>query len=127
MLTHKPSHYELHFNIINFLVAVQLLSCVQLFATPWIGVCHTSQSFTISQSLLKLMSAELVMVSNLCHPLLLLPSIFPSIRVFSNDSALCIRWPMFWSFSLAHRAERFHSFPNFEKGVSPVLWASCIR
>ena len=71
-----------------------------LFATPWTTVCQASLSFTISQSLLKLMSIELMMSSNhliLCHPLLLLPSIFPSIRVFSNESALCTRWPKYWS------------------------------
>ena len=77
------------------LIAVQLLRGVWLFATPWTAVCQASLSFTISQSLLKLMSIESVMISNhfiLCHPLLLLPSIFPSIRVFSNESALHIRW-----------------------------------
>ena len=72
--------------------------------TPWIVACQASLSFTISQSLLKLMSIELVMPSNhfiLCHPLLLLPSIFPSIRVFSKESALRIRWPKYWSFSFS--------------------------
>ena len=72
--------------------------------TPWTAACQTSLSFTISQSLLKLMSIELVMPSNhliLCHPLLFLPSIFPSIRVFSNESAFCIRWPKYWSFSFS--------------------------
>ena len=82
------------------------LSRVWLFVTPWIAACQASLSFTISQSLLKLMSIESVMPSNhliLCCPLLLLPSIFPSIRVFSNDlgSALCIRWPKYWSFSFS--------------------------
>ena len=80
---------------------VQSLSYVQLFATPWTVACHTSLSFTISQSLLKLMSIESVMPSNhliLCCPLLLWPSIFPGIRVFSNESVLCIRWPKYWSF-----------------------------
>ena len=75
-------------------VAVQYLSSVQRFVTPWIAAYQASLSFTISQSLLKLMSIELVMPSNhlvLCRPLLLLPSIFPSIRVFSNESALPIR------------------------------------
>ena len=83
-------------------VAVQLLSCVWLFATPWTAACQASLSITNSQSLLKLMSTESVMPSNhltLCHPLLLRPSIFPSIRVFSNESAFYIRWPMYWSFS----------------------------
>ena len=81
-----------------------LVSHFQLFATPWTASHQVSLSFTISWSLLKLMSIELVMPSNhlvLCHPLLLLPSIFPSIRVFSNESALCIRWPRFWSFSFS--------------------------
>ena len=82
-------------------VAVQLLSRVQLFTTAWTPACQASLSFTISQSLLKLMSIESVMPSNhlnLCHPLLL-PTIFSSNRVFSNESALCIRWPKYWSFS----------------------------
>ena len=85
-------------------VSVQLLSCVWLFATPWTAACQASLSFTISWSLLKLMSLESVMSSNhltLCYPLLLLPSIFPSIRVFSNESVLCIRWPKYWSFSFS--------------------------
>ena len=85
-------------------VVVQSLSPVQLFATPWIVSCQASLSFTISQSLLKLMSVESVMTSNhliLCHPLLLLPSIFPSIRVFSYELALRIGWPKYWSFSFS--------------------------
>ena len=78
------------------------LSCVQLFVTPWTAAHQASLSITNSWSLPKLMSIELVMPSNhliLCHPLLLPPSIFPSIRVFSNESALHIRWPKYWSFS----------------------------
>ena len=70
--------------------------------TPWTAACQASLSFTISQTLLKLMSTELVMPSNyliLCHPLFLLPSLFPSIRVFSNESAVRIRWPKYWGFS----------------------------
>ena len=77
-------------------VVVQSLSCVQLSATPCTAACQASLSFTISHSLLKHMSTESVMPSNhliLCHPLLLLPSIFPSISVFSNESAFCRRWP----------------------------------
>jgi len=77
-------------------------SVVSDSATPWIAACQASLSITNSQSLPKLMSIELVMPSNhlnLCRPLLLLPSIFPSIRVFSNESVLCIRWPKYWSFS----------------------------
>ena len=83
---------------------VQLLSCVRLFETPLTAACQASLSITNSQSLVKLMSIESVMPSNhliLCHPLLLLPSIFPSIRVFSNESVLHIRWPKYWSFSVS--------------------------
>ena len=83
---------------------VQSLSHVRLFATPWTAARQASLSITNSQSLLKLMSIKLVMPSNhliLCCPLLLLPSIFPSIRVFSNESALRMRWPKYWSFSLS--------------------------
>ena len=83
---------------------VQSLSHVQLFATPWTAAPQASLSFTVSQSLLKLMSIESVMSSNhliLCRPLLLLPSIFTSIRVFSSESALRIRWPKYWSFSFS--------------------------
>ena len=83
--------------------AVQSLSCVRLFATSWTAAHQAFLSFTISWSLLKLMSTESVMPSNhliLC-PLLLLPSIFPSIRVFSSDSTLHIRWPKYWSFSIS--------------------------
>ena len=83
---------------------VQSLSCVQLFVTPWTLASQVFLSFTISQNLLKFMSTELVMLSNyliLCHPLLLLPSIFPSIRVFSNELVPHIRWPNYWSFSFS--------------------------
>ena len=89
-----------YFNI----VVVQSLSCVQLFATSWTVACQASLSFTISWSLLKLMSIELVMLSNhliLCHPLLLLPSVFLTIRVFPNKSTLCIKWLNDWSFSFS--------------------------
>ena len=81
-----------------------MLSRVQLFATPWTAAHHASLSITNSWSLFKLMSIESVMPSNhliLCHPLLLLPSILPSIRVFSNESVLHIRWPKYWSFSFS--------------------------
>ena len=91
-------------------VVVQLLNHVWLFATPWTAVHHASLSFTISWSLLKLMSVESAMLSNhliLCCPLLLLPLIFPSIRVFSNESALYIRWPKYWRF-------RFSISPSHE-------------
>ena len=82
--------------------SVQSLSCVQLFVTPWIAACQASLFITNSQSPPKPMSIESVMPSNhliLCCPLLLLPSIFPSFRIFSNESALRIRWPKYWSFS----------------------------
>ena len=82
--------------------SVQSLSCVQLFATLWTAACQASLSITNSQSLHRLMSIESVMPSNhliFCRPLLFPPSIFPSIRVFSNESALRIRWPKYWSFS----------------------------
>ena len=85
---------------------VQSLSHVRLLATPWIAARRANLSFTIPQSLLKLMSIESVMPSNhliLCCPLLPLPSIFPSIRVFSNESALRIRWPKYWSFNFSIR------------------------
>ena len=84
--------------------SVQSISCVQLFAIPWTAACQASLSITNSQSLLKFMSVVLVIPSNhliLCHPLLLPPSIFPSIQVFSNESVLHIRWPKYWSFSFS--------------------------
>ena len=83
---------------------VQLLSCVQPFATPWTAARQASLSITSPQSLLKFMSIESVMPSNhliLCHPLLLPPSIFPSIRVLSGESVLRIRWPKYWSCSFS--------------------------
>ena len=110
-----PSHPNLHnfhflhidhtfFLLLIFVVVVQLLSWVQHFAIPWSAACQSSLAFTISWSLLKLTSTESVMPSNhliLCHPLLLLPSIFPSIRIFSNESTLRIRWPKYCSFSFS--------------------------
>ena len=84
--------------------SVQSLSCVQLFSAPWTAARQASLSIINSRSLLKLLSIESVMPSNhliLCRPLLLLPSIFPSIRVFSNESVLHIRWPKYWSFSFS--------------------------
>ena len=84
--------------------SVQSLSHVQLLVTPWTTACQASLSFTISWSFLRLSSIELVMPSNhliLCHPFLRLPSIFPRIRVFSNESVLHIRWPKYWSFSFS--------------------------
>ena len=87
-----------------FVFCCSLLNCVRLSLTPWTAAHQASLSFTISRSLLKLMSIESVMPSNylaFCHPLLLLPSIFPSIRVISNELDLCIRWPKYWRFSFS--------------------------
>ena len=94
------------------LSSVHSLSRVQLFATPWTAARQASLTITNSQSSLKLMSIESVMPSNhriLCRPLLLLPSIFPQIRVFSNESALCIRWPKYWSFSFSISSSNEHT------------------
>ena len=103
--------------------SVQLLSRVQLFATPWTAACQFSLSITNSWSLLKLMSIKSVMPSNhliLCHPLLLPPSIFLSIRVFFNESVLHIRWPKYWSFS-------FNSSPSNEySGLISLGWTGWI-
>ena len=91
---------------------VQLVSHVQFFATPWTAAHLASLSFAISQSLLKLISIELVMPSNhliLCCPLLLLPSVFPNIRVFSKESAFRIKWPKYWSFSFSVRLSNDYS------------------
>ena len=94
--------------------SVQLLNCVWLFATPWTAAAHhVSLSIPSSQSLLKLMSIELMMLSNhliLCCPLLLLPSIFPSIQVFSSESVLHIRWLKYWSFSFS--ISLFNEYPG---------------
>ena len=95
-----------------------MLSHVRLFVTPWTAARQASLSITNSQSLPKLMSTELVMPSNhliLCHPLLLLPSIFPSIRVFSNESALPIRWPKYRSFSFNISPSKEHSVLIFSR------------
>ena len=92
--------------------SIQSLSGVQLFVTPWTAARQASLSITNSRSLPKLMSIESVMPSNhliLCHPLLLLPSIFPRIRVFSNESLLGIRWPKYWSFSFNISPANEHS------------------
>ena len=93
--------------------SVQSLSRVQLFLTPWTATCQTSLTITNFQSSLKLMSMESVMPSNhliLCHHLFLLPSIFPSLRVFSNESVFLIRWPKYWSFSF--NVSHSHELPG---------------
>ena len=103
--------------------SVQLLSRVRLFVTPWIAARQASLSITSSQSLLKLMSIESVMPSShliLCRPLLLLPPISPSIRVFSNESTLHMRWPKYWSFSFSI------SLPMNTQDWFPLGWTSWI-
>ena len=98
-------HISTHLSFLLYVFALLRVSSVQLlFATPWTAACQASLSFTNYRSLLKLMSIETVMPSNhliLCRPLLLLPSIFPRIRVFSTESVLCIRWPKYRSFSFS--------------------------
>ena len=93
---------------VTLAAVVKSLSRVLFFVTPWTAARQASLSFTISQSLLKLMSIESMMPSNhliLCRPLLFLPSIFPSIRVFSNESTLHIKWPKYWSFNISPSGE----------------------
>ena len=110
-------------NKCNGLVVLQSLSRVQLFGTPWTAACQASRSFIIFWSSCKLIFIELVMPPKhwiLCRPLFLLPSIFPSIRVFSSGSALCIRWPKYWSFS-------FNISPSSEySGVISLGWTGWI-
>ena len=101
ILSGKEFWETLGYMVLQF-SSIQLLSPVQLFATPWTTARQAFLSITNSRSLLKVMSMELLMPSNhlfLSQPLLLLPTIFPSIRVFSNESVLSIRWPKYWSFS----------------------------
>ena len=105
--TDREKTYRCKFTKVNTwreVSSVQSLSHVWLFVTPWTATCQATLSIINSWSMLKLMSIESVMPSNhliLCHPLLLLPSVFPSIRVFSNESALHIRWPKYWSLSFS--------------------------
>ena len=93
--------------------SVKSFSCVRLFVTPWMAARQASLSITNSWNLLKLMSIESVMPSIqpfiFCRPLLLLPSIFPSIRVFSNESVLCVKWPKYWSFSFSNSPSKEYS------------------
>ena len=104
----------------NQFSSVQSLRHVQLLVAPWTAACQASLSITNSRSLLKLMSIELLMPSNhhiLCCPLLLLSSIFTSIRVFSKESVLCIRWPKYWRFSF--------SLPMNIQDLFPLGWTGC--
>ena len=113
-------------SIIYIFAVVQLLSHVWLFVTPWTAVCQAFLSSTVSQSLLKLMSTESGMPSNhliLCRPLLLLPSIFSSIRVFSNELALHIRWPKYWTFS-QHQPSQSWIF-RIDFLYNWLLWSPC--
>ena len=129
-LSHRVSSYYLHMRkiAICFLLciqfsSVQLLSPVRLFATPWIAAHQASLSVTNSWSSLRLTSIESVMPSShliLCHPLLLLPPIPPSIRVFSNESTLRIKWPEYWSFSFSI------SLPKNTQDWSPLGWTGWI-
>ena len=114
------SYYMLLFLDIS---SVQSLSCVRLFVTPWTAAHQASLSITNCRSLLKLMSIESVMPSNhliLCHLLLLLPSIFPSIRVFSIESVLCIKWPKYWNFLFSITPSNEHS------GLISLWWTGWI-
>ena len=110
MLSQKETHPSVYLEFSS--VQFSLLSHVWLFATPWTAARQPSPSIINSQSLLKLMSIESVMPSNhliLCRPLLLLPSVFPSIRDFSNESVLHIRWPKYWNFSFNISPSNEHS------------------
>ena len=110
------------------LSSVQSLSCVRLFATPWTAARQASLSITNSQSSPKLMSIESMMPSNhliFCHPLLLLPSIVPNIRFFSNESALHIRWPKYWSFSFSFSLSLFSDSYIFQ--VKPEILKCTIK
>ena len=116
----------LHLCPLCLVLVLKLLSCVWLFVTPWTATCQASLSFTISQCLLKLMSIESMMPSNhliLCHPLLLLPSIFPSIRVFSKQFAFCIKWPKYWSFSISNSLSKEYSGLVFFR--IDLVWSLC--
>ena len=119
ILTHATMWMNLEDAVLNKISSVQSLSFVQLFVTPWTAACPASLSIINSQSLLKYISIESVVPSNhliLCHSLLLLPSVLPSIRVFSNESVLCIRWPKYWSFSFSPSSE-YSGLISFKDGL----------
>ena len=113
-----------HFILLYFqFSSVQSLSCVRPFATPWTAACQASPSITNSQSLPKLMFMASVMSSNhliLCRPLLFLPSIFPNVRVFSNELVLRIRWPKYWSFSISPSNE-YSGLTSFRMDLLDLL------
>ena len=110
--------------------SVQLLSRVQFFATPWAAARQASLSIINSQSLCKPMSIESVMPSNhliLCHPLLLLPSTFPNIRVFSSESVLCIRWLKYWNFSFSiNPSNEYSGLISFGTDLFDLLAINCL-
>ena len=112
-------------------VVVQSLRRVRLFVTPWTAAFQVPLSFTISRSLPKLMSIESMTPSNhltLCRPLLLLPSMFPSIRVFSSESALCVRWPKYWSFSFSiSPSSEYSGLISFRIAWSKGLFKSLLQ
>ena len=113
------------FTVIQF-SSIQSLSCVRLFATPWTAACQASLSVTNSRSLLKLMSIEPSNHLFFCYPLLLLRSIFPSIRVFSNESVLRIRWPKCWSFSFTiSPSEEYSGQSSFRMDWFDLLAGLC--
>ena len=137
----RPSHpgcHNVEQKMAGLVSSVQSLSCVWLFATLWTAAGHASLSITNSQSLLKLMSTESVMPSNhpiLCHPLLLITSIVPSIRVFSNESVLRIRWPKYCSFSfsiiplgwtswISLQSKGLKSLLQYHSSKASILWDS---
>ena len=109
-------------------VAVQSLSCVRLFATQWTAAQQVSLLFTASRSLLKLMSTEPVMMPSnhliCCHPLLLLPSIFPSIRLFTSELAPRIQWPKSWSFSFSWISVSFFLTCSVKLAYSEAIWVN---
>ena len=125
-ITKRERYFMQRKQVYQFSSAQSLsLSHVQLFATPWTTARQASLFITNSQSLLKLMSIESVMPSNhltLCRPLLLPPSIFPSIRVFSNESALRVRWPKYWNFSF--NISPSNEVENYEK-TQPIPQSLC--
>ena len=111
LMKHRYRGLKIYLYTLTQFSSVHSLSCAQLFATPWIAARQASLSITNSQSSLKLTSIESVMPSShliLCHPLLLLPLILPSIWVFSNESTLHMRWPKYWSFSFSIISSKEH-------------------
>ena len=130
LLPWNASLYILATFLLGFFVVVQSLSSVRLFATPWTAAHQVCLSITVSWSLLKLMSTVSVTPFNhlvLWCPLFLLPSIFPSIRVFSNESTLLIRWPKYHSFSISPSNEYPGLFPLQSKGLSRVFYNTTVQ